>query len=386
MNKNEAGERSSHEASEETASAQKRRAAPLSVRERSLAATAVIAVVVAAVSLVLYFGSLVPADAAAKIDDQYLSEAEVAAWIEQYRLGNGLDDDATFAQTLLNEGENVSTFRQGVVNQIALDMLVEQRASELGISPSDEAIADQLAQAKERFSLGDDNVWAETLSSYNLTEEKLLEQYRSNLAQAAVLEAEVSRRDATDAELLSYLQTNLAGTTQKHAYRIVFIGDDRSQRAQECLAKLDELAESGAVSVEQFSELAASYSDEQGASESGGSYAWSGASMIGEVKDLLADLEVGEHTVAETVEADDALEIIFCDAVYEFPKAAALATVPDDVPDELLDEVREAASEVAWESDCESYLASLLVRAKITYFPVPDDAAYNVDMSLAQAA
>lgn len=355
----------------------------VTAREAVLAAIAVIAIAAAVVGFALYASALVPDNAAAKVDDFYIDEPDVAAWIGQYRASNSLADDATFATALLSQNLNVSTFRQSAVNQLALAKLISKRADELGIVPTDDQAQQQLEAAKAQFTFNDEGVWADTLELYSLTEEGLLAQYKTNLAQQGVLEADVPKREASDDEVLAYAQRYLAGTTQKHAYRIVFTGDDAEDKAKECYSQIQELAGAGKMTTERFAELAKEYSDEDDVQQTGGSYAWSGGGMNAEVKEIIAEISAGGFSSIENVSEDNAKEIVYCDDQYEFPKAEDFATFPEDVPEALMQEVANASSELIWENDCNTYLASLLANAKITYYPVPDGASYNVDMSLA---
>lgn len=353
----------------------------LSVREAVLAVIAALAVVAAIAGFALYFNSAVPESAAAKVNDSYIEESDVAAWIAQYRMANSLTDDADFASTLNSMSMNVASFRQSAVNQLALKQLVAKRADELGIVPSDEEAQEQVEAAKGQFSFNDDGIWADTLDMYGLDEESLKEQYRANLAQKAVCEEDVPRREATEEEVLAYAKRYLAGTTQKHVSRIVFVGDDAEDRAKECYSLLWDTVNAGEMSGGKFSEIAKEWSDEEGVQESGGSLAWSGSAVNSEIKEIIADMDAGQFSEPSTIDEDDAVEIIYCDADYTFPSYSEFTAMPDDVPAELADEVAAGASESLWDADCDAYLANMLAAAKITYYPVPDDAAYNVKLS-----
>lgn len=350
-------------------------------RNRKIAVGVVLALVVVVCICILVFAFRAPAGAVAKVGDEYLYEEDVAASIEQYRAGNGLTDDDAFAESLEAQGKDVEEFRQNIIDEMALELVLGNRAEELDVAPSEEEVDALIQNAKDAFSFGDDDIWAETLSTFSMTEDDLRDQYRANLTQEAVCEADVPKREASEEETLAYAQQNVAGTTQKHAYRIVFTGDDRAARAQECADKVRELAASDELTLEKFKELAAAYSDEEGAAESGGDYAWTGASMNDEVKDLVAEMEPGDFSGAETVEADDALEIIYCDESYEFPPSSDFAEMPGDVPESLLGEVREAAAESVWNDDCEKYCEETLADMKIIYYPMPDDATYAVEVA-----
>lgn len=357
------------------------------MREAVLAVVAVLAVIAAAIGFSLYAGARVPADAAAKVDDTYVTEESVADWIAQYRAAYRLEDDSSFASALLSQNLNVNTFRQNAVNQLTLSQLVNKRAEELGVTPTDDEAQAQVDSMKQSMSFGDDGVWDDTLSSYGLTEDSLLDQYRTNLAQQAVCERDVPRREASDDETLSYAKSYLAGTTQKHASRIVFVGDDADARAQECYEQLKAKQDAGGVDATAFSELARAYSDEDDVDETGGSLAWSGDdAMNDDVMNLLEDLDAGAFTGVEDVQSDDAKEIVYCDQAYTFPAAADFSSLDTDtVPASLMDTVSDAASDELWKSDCNAYLAKLLASAKITYYPMPDGATYDVDMSLASS-
>lgn len=350
----------------------------LSKRERLFASISAVALVVAVVCAILYNGAYVPPDAAAKVNGTFIGERRVAAWISQYRTANGLAEDSEFSRYLLSQNKNVTTFRQETINQLALDDLVKQRAVELGMTATEEEAREQLEATKRTLAFDDDTVWADTLDQYGLTEDALLEQYKASLSREAVLEADVERRDASDEELLSYTQKFLAGTTQKHAYRIVFKGDKAYERARECYGRLKALKDDGKLDLDAFMAEARASSDETGVEESGGAYEWSGSNMGDEVKNVISDMEEGGLSEPESVDADDAIEIVFCDEVYQYPSASEFDKMPDDVPEALAVEVSEAASDALWEEDCNSYLGSLIAAAQITYYPVPANAAYNV--------
>lgn len=76
---------------------------------------------------------------------------------------------------------------------------------------------------------------------------------------------------------------------------------------------------------------------------------------------------------------------------YDEAKAAADAVEKDDNGDakndddqDTIDNFNTLSSE--WTEDCNIYLAKLLNEAQITIYPMPSDASYNVDMSLAASS
>jgi hypothetical protein len=357
-------------------------------REVVLVVVAVIALLLAVVGFVLYNGALVPTNAAAKVNDSYLGEDRVAAEIAQHRKAYRLEDDTDFANGLLAQNLNVSSFRQNIINQLALSDLISKRADELGITFTDQDAQAQVDAIKQSMAFNDDELWSETLATYGLSVDSLRSQYLVSLKQQAVFEADVAKREPTAEEELAYIKKYLVNTTQKHANRILFTGDDAKVRAQECYERLRADAErDGGITTEAFATYVSEYSDEEGAAATGGAFAWSGSNAMSEdVMTLLENLPVGSFSAPQSVEADGALEIIYCDEEYTFPAADAIT--PDavrEVPQALKDLIDSVASEALWTEDCSAYMAKLLLDARITYYPIPDNASYAVNMALASS-
>ena len=350
------------------------------VREQALALVTAVAVVFGVVAGALCIMAQVPDDAAAKVNGSYVYESDVAEWVEQYRTSYSLEDDADFADSLISSSITVSDFRIDAINELAMVVLIQQRASELGATASDEEAQELLEDAKEYYADGDEDTWAEVLENSGYTEEELLEQYKISILQDAVYEADVPQVEATEDELVTYMKAYLADSTQKHAYRILFTGDDAAERAEACLAELEALEEDGGLDLEAFGELAVEYSDDEDVAETLGEYAWSGSDMDDSAKEAIEELEVGMFSDAVSVD-DETVEVLYCDEEYAFPTYSDLVEVPDDVPDELMEEVEEAAADYVWQDDCEEYLVQMLAQAEITYYPLPSDASYNIDLS-----
>ena len=361
-------------------------------REKILAAAGCLALCLAFVGWGL-FASLaaaaVPDDAAAKVDDVYITEDEVSQAIEQYRTAYSLTDDSSFASALTSQNLNASSFRQNIINEQALSLLIDKRAKELDLVPTDEEIEAGIESMRSSLTFGDSSVWEDTLSLYGMTEESVRSQVKVNLEKQALYEREVTRTEATDDDGLSYAQNTLAGVSQKHVYRIMFTGDDASERARECSDKLQSAAASATLSVEYFSQLAKEYSDEENVAQTGGSFAWS-VEIIDDddLSSLLDTIDVGEASEPSSVASDNnAQEILYCDTVYEFPDSSSISELSvSDVPASLWDIVLSKASEVLYNNSCDAYLSNLLARAKITYYPMPDDASYNVTLAATASA
>ena len=354
-------------------------------RKTSITVPVVVAVICACLAVagfVLYFTSKAPSDAAAKVGDTYITEQSVNDYISMYRKSNSVTDDAAFATSLATQGTTVYDFRVKAIEQLALSAVIDKKAKELGATADEKEVQEQVDAAKNSFAFNDDSIWTETLEQYGMTEEGIREQYKINIEKQNIAEKEVSHRDPTDAELLTYIQTYLPETTQKHAYRIVFKGDNAETRAKECHSAL--FAEYGySLDTEKFSNYAKQYSDDENVQQDGGSYAWSGSSMDTDERTLMEDVEVNACTEAGAVGDDGTWEILYCDTTYTFPTANDLTEIPADLPQGLRDEIAKSASNALWQADSEAYFSKLLSDTQLTCYPIPENAGYNVDLSLA---
>lgn len=356
-----------------------------SAREKVLALVAALCAVVAIVCFALFMTGRVPAGAGAKVNDEYLEESDIAAYIQQYRAGNALTSDEDFASMLYSSGYNVSSFRASCINQLALNMMTDARAKELGCEPTDEEVDAELSSTKEALSMGSDDIWQQTLKDQGMSEDGIRAQLYSKLARQNVFEKDVARREAGDDETLAYAKQAKAGQTMRHSYRLYFTGEDQWDRAQDAYKQLQKM---GKVSTASFSELAKAVSDDENAAEDGGSYGWSDATdMAEDYADILNKLDEGDYSEPQSLEEDNAAVIVFCDTVFEFPAAGKIDQLKKkDIPDELWSYLADEAADSLWTEDCNAYLAKLISGASITYYPVPADAAYNVDISLAASA
>lgn len=355
-----------------------------SAKEKALIIGIVICAIVAVAAIFVNFANAVPGDAAAKVGDSYITEQRVADWISDYRGTYGYTDDEAFADALNSQNQTITAFRINVIDQIATNDLVQKRANELGISVSDDEVQQQYDSVVESVSSGDSSLFQQVIGSMGLTEESLKERYRNNLLQEKVVEADVQVETPTDDEVLDYAISNLSGTTQMHLYRIVFSGTDKNTKAQECASILKSEKEAGTLTTNRFIEIAKQYSDEENVATTGGSLGWTGSGLIpDEISDFLENIAVGDYTGTVTVEEDgDALEIAYVDSSYTFPEDSDVASLSElGMPSDLSEVVSSATALAIWQTNCNNYLANLLVKAHVTYYPMPENAAYNVTKS-----
>lgn len=344
-----------------------------------------VAVIAAIAFGVLYAFSCVPGNAAAKVDDSYITEDEVASYINASRIAASTTDDAQFASYLSQQGMTAAEYRIKCIESIATSKLIDKQAQKDGVQIDSSQVDSQVSTYKQNISMGDDSIWQSTLEQQGMTEERLRSQIETNLREQALYEKNVTKRDASDDQAASYMQGSLSGRQFKHSYRIVFTGDGQWKRAQ---AAYKELNAADKVTAKSFEAIAQKYAAKDSTELTQGSYLWSDSSEMSEnFSDTLDELDAGEYCAPTTIDADDATEIVFCDIDYSFPTGDKLGKLElSDLPSSLADHVKELATDALWTTDCASYKAWLLARAQVSYYAMPQDAAYNVDMSKASSS
>ena len=352
-------------------------------RSKVLLATTVVCLIAAIAGFALYAQARVPEGAAAKFDDVYIGEDKVALSISEQRARLGLKADSDFATYLLHQNMNVYTFRQSVINQVALNMLIDERAAKLGCTPTEAQVDEQVEAMKEQYVTSSKS-WEEVLAEQGVTEESLRAQLKTNLAEQAIYRVAVDRAKASDDDVRSYIAANRAGGVEKHSWRATFSGDDARKRAEAFREAV--LAQPGGINADAFSALAVRYSDSPTIDEDAGDAGWTYMDASSAYALALADMRAGDVSEVLETETDGNYGVAFCDEVYEYPQGDDGSVDLSQMPETLVDSLRELASEELYKNACSVYLAALLTDAKVTYYPIPDGAVYNIDMHLAQMA
>lgn len=357
-------------------------------REKFLLAAVIVLVIATAVGFGLWRTSLVPDGSAAKVGDAYITENEVAESINQYRATYSLTDNTAFASALAQQSLDANSFRKKIIDEKATALLVDARAKELSVVPTDDEINAKYDSLKSGMSFGSDEIWQQTLEQYGMTEQGLRDQVRVGLEKQALYEAEVERTDASDADALSYAQSQLAGVTQKHFYRIVFTGSDATTRAYAVHDELAAARDSGTLTTETFSQMARERSDDADVAQNGGSYAWAvELSSDTDLSEATSSLSVGDLSEVQGVSSQDCTVILYCDTSYSFPGSSSISSLKaSDVPESLWALVKDKASESLWQSQCSAYLSNLLMNGQVTYYPMPANASYNIPITVSSTS
>lgn len=352
-------------------------------------------VVVAAVAVFAAFwtGVLAPQEAAAKYGFfQYVDEDEVTAYIETYQAQMGYSDatDEQWASFLAAYDLTPERLRSTTIYQLVADKLLADTASRLGIEVTDEEADEQMAPFKEAMSLGDEDVWQETLEMYGQTEDDLREAYRKQLLQSKVMEAEVEVPTSTDEEVRSYLADYVTGSgleSTKHSYCLrVTLGEGETVDA---IRSLRNAFEEDEHTAENFAAMVDALCTDESLIETGGANGWD--YDAGDYSDAYVEqLEKLELDGISPVfkEDDGVYAFIWVSDVYALPTTTEEAEAVDlsTMPESLHEYFSDCEAQLLWQEDCSAYLVQLVEDAHIVYFPCPTDVSYYVDMSLAASS
>ncbi|PSW03913.1 peptidylprolyl isomerase [Photobacterium lipolyticum] len=128
--------------------------------------------------------------AAAKIDGQEISQSqfEQAYQNERNRMQSQLGD---YFATLLGDPEYVKQFRQSVLDRMVNDVLIEQRANELGLRISDEQIRNAIVSMPEfqRDGQFDNDMYTTLLRRSGFSPEQFAEYIRTDMLRQQFLTA-----------------------------------------------------------------------------------------------------------------------------------------------------------------------------------------------------
>ncbi len=356
----------------------------------------VLAAVVVGLGIAFFSGVLVPPGAAAQYDGHsYIMEDEVTDYVSTYKTSMQLADadDATWATFLSNNNLTPERLRYSTIFQLVCNALVEKEANERGIAVSDEEIDSSLESLKAMTAFGDDDIWNQAMESRGQTMEGLRETYRLSLLRQKVLTAAVEIPEASDEQIISYLQSTvpvLNSTRVKHTYCFKVDGLDENGSLEKISAVQNyrkEIVEAG-VDKDTFVRHVQMFSNNDELVEKGGANGWNidTSSYSERYIEAIENTDKGE--VSQVFNDGDGYAFIWVDEVYRFPVDSEKIKEIDlsKMPDSLYSYLSDTTGYQLWKSESESWLQSQAHDSNIQYYPIPADVFYNVDMSLAAAS
>ena len=342
--------------------------------KKRVAVTVIVVVAVfAALAAVIYFFTA-PSDetlVAAYVGDTTISEDEIVSYTEEFRESNGYTDDDAWRSYLSSEELDAKTWREEVIAQFANEILIRQKAAELGFTVDEDAVDEKIEELKEYYGIdeGDEEAWAEQLEELGTTEEELRETYEFSNLESQVFSEELPLELAEDDETMqTFIKENLANIVTRKLAAIVY---DTKKEAKAALAELKELSDDELA--ERFAQLA----NESNGTDDDGNVGWDLQTDFTSIDEdsLLTKLSVGE--LADAVfQTDDGYAVFMCTDKFTFEGDTAY----DDIEDEDLQSyVLSYATSSYWSSECENYLSELRDEANIQVAQMPVGLPYDVD-------
>ena len=238
------------------------------------------ALVIALASTVAFSAGCKNKDAAAEVNGEAISTAELDKQVEQ--LKKQYPDMFAGAD---GEGRLID-FKQRLLDNLINQKLVEQAAKDRKIEVTEAEIDKQIEQLKAGFK--DDAQFQEALKSANMTLESLRTQIKDQLLQQKLIESLAKDTKITDAEMKSYYDKNkeqFAQSAAKRASHILFKPEDE-KTAKKVLAEVEGGGD--------FAALAKKYSVDTATASKGGDLGWPSTAYVAEFEAALAKLDKGE--------------------------------------------------------------------------------------------
>jgi parvulin-like peptidyl-prolyl isomerase len=317
---------------------------------------------------------------AATVNGVEILEDDVTIRIESYRVdastGEAMDD-VTWATTLANATFTPETFRDFVIrNQFAIDILILQKAAEVGITPSAEEVDQRIADVKASVETSG-STWEEYLQSSGYASETAYRQYiESRMIGMDFVNSQIGDTTPTQAEIETYVSENAASYAGKR-FSLIYLpydppaeadadtGDSTASDGAESptdAATTETPADTSATSAAavlltaeealekinggtDFATVAQEYSQNQSTAQKGGDFGWGAeASLPTEAKEALDALRVGEVSGIVDSSISNAYFIIECTEEFILPQATDETTSEEatDDSDEASEENAEA--------------------------------------------
>jgi foldase protein PrsA len=228
----------------------------------------------------------------------------------------------------------------------------EREAETLGITVTDDEVAERLTELKQQFFEGDEQVYQEELEKQGITEADVLADLRAQLISRKIFDEVTKGETVTDAEVDTYYEENTEQFSTPESREVAHILVDDKALADDLYAQLQDGAD--------FAELAKKHSTDTGSAEEGGKLTDVRGSFVPEFEEVAFALETGE--VGEPVQSQFGWHVITALADTKPAETTPLAEVRDSVRDQLLQDKQNKAM-AAWVEQVRTRYAGLIAYA-----------------------
>lgn len=312
-------------------------------------------------------------DVAGSADGVSVSEQEVSDYISQYRTYIGASDDVSFATLLDQAGQTPEDIRNEAIEMLLAQKLVHKKAEENNIEVSADELDAYIKDVKAGMGYASDDMgWKRTLGTSGYDNE---EKYRFDIETKMLLEklvaAENPNMETTEVQMLVLANSNVKSYTGEYVVETIFSAGHGS--AASSLASQAE-----GTSIEEFEELS-QQAVESGKAEEVIETGWSCLSNLDSaLVEELSKANAGDVVMAQ---ADDgSYHVMYVKEVFVPTSVGTIdfANMPQDIRARLASD----ASKQNRANLTNNYLSTLKDNMTVQYSSMPDDAPYNVDMTL----
>lgn len=306
-----------------------------------------------------------------------ITEDTVTKQIMGMRTSMGYDDDAAWAQYLVDQGMTPESYREQVIRSLAREYLMTEAVTTEGITVSDEEIQEAWDSAVEQY--GDEETFKQLLSAMGYDEDSYKETLKSQLEQDKLEEKVAPAKDATDEEILSYFNENF--DTYNDARRsenlLIKVASDASDEdkasAKEKAEDIKKKIDAGELS---FEDAVDQYSEDEGSKENKGDVGWDRlTSFVTEYQQALNGLKKGE--VSDVVETSYGYHLIKCTDTF---KLDGKATKIDQLPGEYQTYIGNVVKTQSQQTAYSEWLNDYVDKADVQINDMPADVPYNVSL------
>lgn len=143
---------------------------------------------------------------AATVNGVEIGENCITAYIENFRELQGLESDDDWGTWVIENGYTLGDIRSDTVDSYVNQELIRQAAEQEGVTVTDEAVEERVQEAIDEAE--EESSWDAALEEMGMSEEAYFYNVEVTLLQNELMDAVAPDAEASDDEVLSYIQSN----------------------------------------------------------------------------------------------------------------------------------------------------------------------------------
>lgn len=143
---------------------------------------------------------------AATVNGVEIGENCITAYIENFRELQGLESDDDWGTWVIENGYTLGDIRSDTVDSYVNQELIRQAAEQEGVTVTDEAVEERVQEAIDEAEK--ESSWDAALEEMGMSEEAYFYNVEVTLLQNELMDAVAPDAEASDDEVLSYIQSN----------------------------------------------------------------------------------------------------------------------------------------------------------------------------------